>query len=319
MPCGVSELSTTVAPAPRASTDGTIQYSETATTSTAHRPTTASARRHDPGRTTATTTGTATSWNSGTTPAFIPDVAANASANPAGHRQRARRPRPSGPAARVRGRPAARAAAPRAAGSPASCRSTTTDAHVPGWPERRGDRARGRRGSGTATRATEPRWPVAAPGRAGRRRANRPRAAAAAAPGPTAPAGSRPPGSARPSRDRRQPDVEGREAELRVRLPGGQVRGGAAPRREVELRLGVDGEGPRAAREGHRDQWQPEPRPPPAAASRRGGEGRQAAECLRRPGRAGPPRPPRSRHLRRAHPLVDPSARSLASGRLGTA
>src|SRR6185437_8978422 len=96
MPCGVSELSTTVAPAPRASTDGTIQYSETATTSTAHRPTTASARRHDPGRTTATTTGTATSWNSGTTPAFIPDVAANASANPAGHRHLAQRPAPAG-------------------------------------------------------------------------------------------------------------------------------------------------------------------------------------------------------------------------------
>ena len=47
MPCDVSELSTTVAPAPRASADGMIQYSETATPSTAQRATTASARRHD--------------------------------------------------------------------------------------------------------------------------------------------------------------------------------------------------------------------------------------------------------------------------------
>lgn len=88
---GVSELSTTVTPAPRASTDGSTQYADTAATSAAHRATAASAA-HSGARTASTTTGTASSCSSGTTPALVPLIAANASAKPAGHRQ-ARQPR----------------------------------------------------------------------------------------------------------------------------------------------------------------------------------------------------------------------------------
>ncbi len=207
MPCGVSELSTTVAPAPRASTDGMTQYSETATTSTAQRPTTASARRHDPGRTTATTTGTATSWNSGTTPAFIPDVAANASANPAGHRQRAQRPAPSGTRSACTRQSSCQGSS--AHGSRIACvvpATTTYGLATNTVPATSGPSA-GAAGDSGDPGAT--RCPVAARGRAGPR-PSEPTASRSSRSTRTDSSGGIPDRLDQPDRrrDRRQPDVE---------------------------------------------------------------------------------------------------------------
>ncbi len=89
MPSSVSELSTTTVPARSANSDGTSQYAETATTSAAHRASTARiCRQRSPSarRSARTITGTARSWSSGTTPAFIPVIAKNVSATAAGQR-----------------------------------------------------------------------------------------------------------------------------------------------------------------------------------------------------------------------------------------
>ena len=248
MPAGVSELSTTVAPAPRASTDGRIQYSETATTSTAHRPTTASACRHGP----------APDHEHHDRYGDELEQRHHARVHPGRRREGQReagRPPPAGPAptprpgraARARGRAVARAAAPTAAGSPASCRPPPRT----GW---RRTPCRPPAGQRPQRLRTRPQRPVE-PGRPQRadREQHQPQ---------------HPDRQLRRDADRldhpdrrrhrRQPDVERREAELRVRLPGRQVRGGAAPRREVELRLGVDREGAERAEQHHLGQHQPE-------------------------------------------------------------